>query len=359
MAQYGSGHLLFVSGSTLMAQPFDVRSHRLSGAQVAIAEQVPSAITGYSSFSVSEAGVLAVAAFPGRVAKQLVWFDRSGKRVVEVGPAGVYDYPQLLRDGRIMYQRPGETGQNVWILDPPRRADFRVTEGSNAVPSPDGLAIVLNPGPRNRSQGIRRVGLTTSGAAEEILAGKIAWPNDWSSDGKLILFMHPEMSTKFDVSVLDVAHGNAVRPFVQTAANEGQARFSPDQHWVAYVSDESGRSEIYVRHFPDGNQQTIVSHGGGREPRWDRRGHSLFYLADDNSLMEANVEMSDDRIVMSAPRALFRAPVANGDVVALFGGSYAVADDGNRFLIAELVGENTGPRLNVILNWTSQLTRIP
>src|SRR5262249_5730507 len=159
--------------------------------------------------------------------------------------------------------------------------------------------------------------------------------------GRLILFMHPEMSTKFDVSVLDLGKSNAVTPFLQTTANEGQARFAPNQQWVAYVSDESGRREIYVRHFPDGNQKTIVSHGGGRQPRWDRRNRSIFYLADDNSMMEADVELHEDRIVVSAPRSLFRAPVVDNGI-GMFGGSYAVDADSRRFLIAEVIDEDAG-----------------
>jgi hypothetical protein len=355
MARYAAGHLLFVSGRTLMAQRFDPRSHELSGAPIAIIDDVASAITGYAAFSASERGILAVATSRGRAADTLTWFDRSGNAAGTIGDQAIYDNLQAIPDGRVMFQRSDQAGLvSTWLLDPARNIESRVTDGGNAVVSPDGKAIAFNPGPRSSSQGVRRITLGSPGPPEELLAGKIVWPNDWSPDGRLILFMHPEAATNFDISVLDLSNGNTISPFVQTPANEGQARFSPDQRWVAYVSDESGQSEIYVRHFPDGGHKTVVSHGGGRQARWDRRGRALFYLGPDGSIVEVQVQLRDDGISASAPRSLFRVRVLGSADVPLFGGSYIPAEDGNRFLVA-VVGGETEPRLNVIVNWPSRL----
>lgn len=165
--------------------------------------------------------------------------------------------------------------------------------------------------------------------------------------------MHPEASTQFDISVLDVAGEGTVRPFVQTPAMEGQARFSPDQRWIAYQSDESGHMEIYVRHFPDGGQRTVISSGGGTQPQWDRRGRELFYLAADGSITGVSVRADGDRLVVGTPQPLFQVRVQPAG--GMFGGIYAPADDGSRFLVIDVVGEQAGPRLNVVLNWPATL----
>jgi hypothetical protein len=135
---------------------------------------------------------------------------------------------------------------------------------------------------------------------------------------------------------------------------QGQARFSPDQRWVAYQSDESGRLEIYVRHFPDGGRKTAISNGGGTEPRWDPRGRELFYLSADGSITGVSVRADADRLLVGTPQPLFHVRVRASS--GMFGGSYAPADDG-RFLVSELVGEQNGPQLNVVLNWPATLKK--
>src|SRR5262249_6998124 len=120
-------------------------------------------------------------------------------------------------------------------------------------------------------------------------------PTDWSGDGRYIIYQQLDPKTNFDVWVLPMTGSGEAKPFpvVRTEASEGVGTLSPDGRWLAYVSDESGRNEVYVQSFPRGGGKRLVSTGGGSSPRWRRDGRELFYYAGDGKLMAAPVRSGE------------------------------------------------------------------
>ena len=187
-------------------------------------------------------------------------------------------------------------------------------------------------------------------------------PNDWSRDGRFLLYTQQDPRTKADLWALplasDATPAGAPTPFANTEFNEDQGRFSPDTHWVAYVSDESGRSEIYVQPFPaatGGGGKTRVSRDGGDQPRWGRDGKELFYLSLDGKLMAVNVA-EGPKFRAGVPESLFQALVVRGRRESLLGVlRWDVAPDGKHFLINTV--KTSSEPLTVVLNWTAELKK--
>lgn len=139
-------------------------------------------------------------------------------------------------------------------------------------------------------------------------------------------------------------------PFLRTDFYESNGKFSPDSHWVANQSNESGRSEIYVRPFPavEASGKWMASHGGGRQPHWRGDGKELFYIGADNSLMAVPVSSSGAVFQPGTPATLFKVPtIRDWDVTA----------DGKRLLFPIPSGETTETPFTVVQNWTSLLNR--
>lgn len=187
------------------------------------------------------------------------------------------------------------------------------------------------------------------------------YPNDWSGHAQGLLYTRQESGKNTGLWLADLTKGAsdhaAVRPFADTEFNEAQGQFSPDGRWIAYVSDESGRPEIYVQSFPNSREagsKTQVSRDGGQEPRWRRDGRELFYLSNDGKLMSVRVR-SGSTFQAEAPQLLFqvqnfqRVPSGFGE----FG--WAVSPDGERFLIAR-DPPSTEP-ISIVLNWPTEMTK--
>jgi hypothetical protein len=145
------------------------------------------------------------------------------------------------------------------------------------------------------------------------------------------------------------------RPFLQTPANEGGPIFSPDDHWLAYVSDESGRQEIYVRPFPGPGGKIPISTDGGTEPMWARNGRELFYRNGDK--MMATAVETNPVFAAGKPKLLFEGHYETG--IGAFEPDYDVSPDGQRFLMIKASEQESAPtQLNVVLNWSDELRRL-
>jgi eukaryotic-like serine/threonine-protein kinase len=350
-----AGHLLYLQARVLVARPFDARRLEFTGEAFPIAEQVQLfGAGGTAVFSVSATGLLAYQRGAGE-ASELVWFDRSGKRLESLGEPANYSHPRISHDGRRVAVVVGDAKSadtDLWLFDVPRRAMTRFTFGPavNIFPvwSPDDTRIVFASNRRMMHELYQRA-TSGSGGDELLLESKTSfmWPTDWSPDG-LIAFQSRDAKarTAVDVGFVSVSDRKAVT-LLGTSFDERNPQFSPDGRWLAYGSDESGRFEIYVQSFPGMGQKWQVSSGGGATPRWRRDGKEIFFLKfPEKTLMTAEVK-SGPTFEVVEPRALFQTQVKWSD----FGTQYDVSPNGSRFLINTLVGEERSEAITIVQNW--------
>jgi hypothetical protein len=185
------------------------------------------------------------------------------------------------------------------------------------------------------------------------------FPSDWSADGRFLLYAGLGDQASFDLWILPEPGSSGDRkpvPFLETPFNETQGQFSPDGHWVAYASDESGRYEVYVRPFPAGPGKWKISNSGGEFPRWRHDGRQLFYLSGGRKLMAAGVKGAEHAFEMSAPEPLFDSHAAGSNPGWNFF-PYAVAADGKRFLVNTTVGDTVETPLTVVVNWLAAVKK--
>ena len=198
---------------------------------------------------------------------------------------------------------------------------------------------------------------SSAGAEHELYADSLdKFPTSWAPDGKNLLFSAQSPNTGTDVWVLSTTGDGRTaraRAFINTPANEGQGRFSPDGRWVAYQSDESGRVEVYVAPFPGPGRPQPVSTGGGSGPRWRVDGKELFFVTPDQRMDAAAIDTTGASVVVSRIEQLFQVRV---DAAAGLN-AWDVAPDGQRFLIASPVDEPRPPSLSLIVNWPATLRR--
>jgi Tol biopolymer transport system component len=347
---YADGHLLFVRQKTLMAQPFDAKSGTLSGEAFPVVGNVqedPGFFTAV--FSVSDNGVLVYQEAGGTVDQhQLTWFDRTGKQLQAAGPKGNLWNPRLSHDGRRVVFGQGDPG-DLWFEDLSRNVATRLTfdpsDDSSPVWSPDDARIFFM---SQRSGAGDIYQKTTSGTgADELVFSSSALknPTSVSPDGRYLLFDALNPKTKWDVEVLSLPDRKAT-PFLHSEFDENQGEFSPDGHWVAYASNESGRYEVYVQPFPGPGGKWQVSTAGGAVPVWRRDGKELFYVAPDRKLMAVAVR-TGAAFEPETAGPLFEARLRNDPTR-----HYDASADGQRFLLNMPLGEETSPPIALVQNWT-------
>lgn len=360
----GTGHLLFMRDRTLLAQSFDLEKLQLSGEPVVVAENVltyPSegGPTAFASFSVSANGHLAyLSGDPSQ--EQMQWLDRSGKLIGLFGSPGTYYEPALSPDEKRLAAGRGDSDPgDIWIFDVARATSTRFTFDPAAdvspIWSPDGARIVFASVRKGKFALYQKA---SSGAGDEELLLQTEFntlPNSWSPDGRYILFETEDSSNQFDLFVLPTSPNEKPFPYLNTKFNETHSQFSPDGRWVAYASDESGRSEIYVQSFPAAAGKWQISHDGGDQPQWRRDGKELFYMASDKKLMAVSIK-TGTTVEAGTPLPLFVTRVrSTGQTDDK--NTYAVAADGQRFLVNNLLHEGNKRPITIILNWAANLKR--
>ena len=356
---YGSGYLLFSRDRTLMAQPFDAERLELAGDAFRIADHLRIYTNPMRAvFSVSENGVLVYQAGTALAGSQLVWFDRNGKQLGVLGDPAYYRDADLSPDGKKVAVDIRDTQldrQDIWLYDVARGLKTRFTldsaPGGSPLWSPDGSWIIYC---SNRKGPFDLYQRAANGAGSEdvLLESDLTkFPTSWSRDGRFVLYYtYSDPKTKADLWVLPMFGERKPFPFLQTEALEARGQFSPDGRWIAYVSLESGHSEVYVTPFPGPGGKQQVSIAGGVEPRWRGDGKELFYLAADDKLMAAEVNIKGPAIEIGAARPLFEThPAQQGRV--------NVTADGQRFLVNTLVEEKGSSPLTLVVNWTADLKR--
>jgi Tol biopolymer transport system component len=355
-----SGYLLFVREGSLIAQPFDLDKLQLRQKPSVIAERV--AVTqglNYGDFSVSSNGIVAFKE-SGLTNSQAIWFDRKGNPTGSVGDPGLIGSIRLSPEGtRLLLTRRDLRTQvgDIWLEELSRQAPQRITFDNEThigvAWSPDGKEIIYGKGGGGRPFDVYRLSLLDSGGPQEFLASpSIENPNDWSGDGRYIVLQQVR-KTRWDLILARSDGTSPPIPWLATPFDEVSAQFSPDGKWIAYASNESGRYEIYVRPFPGPGAAIRVSVHGGRAPVWRRDGREVFFLSREDSLMAAPLT-NGSPIKPGPPVRLFPTKV----VPSLPGTSsvFEVSRDGQQFLINTRVGPDEPKRINLLLNWASELS---
>jgi len=356
------GRLLFIRDGMLLAQPFDARRLEVSGSPITVAEQIGAFLDG-GFFSASSNGVLVYRASGGGVAQHLAWFDRQGKVLGTAAEPGTYLTLALSPDGTRVAVSRLEGNAALWLVDLSRGTSTRFTFGtSDAVFgawSPDGSRIIFNSKPSGVYDLYQKL---TSGVKDEepLLQSSVnKYPTSWSRDGRFLLYHASDpKTTKTELWVLPLEGDKKPFPILHTEFNSDEGQFSPDGHRVTYVSDESGREEVYVRTFspdstaaaPGAGGKWLISTGGGTEPRWRGDGNELYYLSPDRELMAVEIATSP-MFRAGVPKALFQTPQ---NAIAANLQSWDLTSDGKRFLFVAPTEQYAVP-FTVVQNWQAGL----
>jgi Tol biopolymer transport system component len=271
------------------------------------------------------------------VRSQLVWFDRSGKRLGALGAIGDYGNLELSPDGKqvgVAVLDPTVGTRDVWVYEVATGAKTQFTSGPAdenwLIWSPDGRRAVFNSS-RNGGLDLFEARSASHDPQTTLLVDRDAkWPVSWSPDGRFILYVTSSQATANDVWVLPLSGDRTPFPFARTDAAENWAAFSPNGRWVAYSSNQTGDAEVYVAPFPPSRsaRPRRISSAGGYQARWRRDGKEIFFISSDRTLMAAGVEAEGSDIQVGAPQSLFSIRFPYGQYHA-----FDVAADGRRLLV--------------------------
>jgi len=349
---FASGHLLYLQNGSLMAQPFDPERLELIGSAVTVFNRELEKDEAFSraNLSLSESGVAIFQALSD-AASELVWFDRSGRETDRISQSGLSDL-ELSPDGRFL-AATSDDGRNgrttIRILDLSRGVSTQLTiGGQEMIPkwSPDGTRIAYRSGMGPR-YALAQVPVDGSAEAEVLIEGPKMLPNDYTPDGRGLLYMKLDKVLS-QVSLYDFGQRTSEDLFPGA-----EVQISPDGRWLAgVINPRKGRGlQFAVQPFPGPGQPVPISKEFGAQPRWSRDGKRLFFIAPDRKLMEVEIDVRGDRLLPSAPRPLFQTRIVAPKLV-LF--QYDATADGNRFLINSLKPDAP---LTLVTNWPRALSQ--
>jgi serine/threonine protein kinase/Tol biopolymer transport system component len=343
-ASNGTGHLVYINKGALFAVPFDPEKLEVRGTPSPVLDGVAySTANGSAQFDFSRSGTL-VYRSGGAAQGNLVtvqWLDAAGKTQPLLAKPGVYQRPHVSPDGQRLAL---DDGSDIWVYEARRDTMTRLTfgGGTNTIPvwSPDGHYIAfLGPG-----GGIWSVRSDGASKSQPLIQGKnVLVPFSFTPDGKRLVYDEVNPVTAYDIWTVTIeSDGTGLRAgkpesFLQTPADERNPTFSPDGHWLAYASNESGTYEVYVRAFPDKGGKWQISNAGGTYPLWSSNGHELFFRGDDNRIMVATYAAKADSFVPDKPRLWSDKQLANFGIIGT--ANYDLAPDGKR--IAALMPVDT------------------
>ena len=357
-----TGQVLYVDGGTVFAVAFDPVRLELKGTPVTVQQGVRQTPAAIPQITFSRSGSMAyVPATGGGSEDTMVWVDRQGvERPTSVSDVGL-SMPRLSPDlGRVALMHgvgngtQGSTG-DLWTYDLARNTRSRLTfDYTSTFPlwSPEGNRLAYSSGASGRYMiHIRTIG----GESDETLPSNEGtnYPLSWSPDGRYIAGVSVNPTSGNDLWVYTLNQPPTAKIFLQTRFREGSPVFSPDGHFIAYASDQSGRNELYMRAFPNGGEEWTISTDGGTEPRWSQRSGELFYR-NGNAMMAVDVKTSPT-VTIGTPHRLFE---RRFNPSLGYWANYDVTPDGQRFLMIKGTGLEAPRQINVVLNWFEELNRL-
>ncbi len=367
-AEYASGHLFYVSQQTLMARPFSTRSFAFSGEPFPVTDRIQVQSLGLVDFSTSLNGDLAYSSEAPEQRGRLLWVDRNGKDLSAVGESKLYTDLALSPDetrAAIGVAGPGGGAdeESIWIVDLKRGVASRLTFGGGIhkfpVWSPDGTHVAFGAATEDGARLRIARKLASGGGDEERIADDkdaIIFPSDWSSDGHLLVQWLTPSADNFDILTVPAdGHGPAA-PVLRTPKPifEMAGRLSPDNRWLAYQSNETGRPEIYVQPFPPSGGKWQISNAGGQLPMWTAGGREIVYQTSDDTFFAAAVKVVSTGLEIGLPVKLFQRRLVHGQIER---NRWVASRDGQRFLLNAPIDDGGMRTIQVVLNWTSGLKR--
>ena len=327
-----------------------------------------------AQFTVSDTGALiyVTGGVLPAIQRSLAWVDRKGTSQPLSAPARAYRTPRLSPDGRHVAAFIQEGIRQVWSYDIARGALSAVTVdglSSYGIFAPDQKRIVFRSGAAGAEDNLYWKAADGSGSAERLTTStRNQTPGSWSPDGTAIAFVEEGDSPgqtqffQFDVWILSIGD-RKTRALIQTAANEMSPEFSPDGRWLAYVSNQSGRHEVYVQPYPGPGERHLISTNGGGQPAWSGNGRRTVLCA---SRAVEHQRTDDAHVRQHRDNADFRGGHAEAlfesvDLTSAWGRNYDVAPDGQRFLMAvnaEPMTNRAPAQMIFVQNWFEELKRL-
>ncbi len=362
-----SGHVVYARAGGLFVVPFDLKRLEVTGPPVQVMDGVlMSRNTGAAHISLSAAGDLVYA--PGGVEggeRTLMWVDRQGKAQPLGLPPRSYLHPRISPDGRQLAVEIEGPSHDVYLYEFSRGVLTKLTlDGSSHWPlwTPDGKRITFRRW-LNNTFSMWWMPADRSASEERLTTiGEMQSPVSWSPDARFLSFTGMGTEKVPAVYVLPMDQDRKPQPVAQSKFPAGSAKFSPDGRWLAYCSNESGRSEVYVQVYPGPGPKIQVSNDGGSDPLWKRKGGELYYRNADK-MMVVSVTTSPT-FSASKPRLLWEGQYSHGmssscGAPGPTSSNYDVTPDGQRFLmIRDKAQDFYATQLNVILNWAEELKHL-
>jgi eukaryotic-like serine/threonine-protein kinase len=352
------GYLVFVRDGNLFAQPFDLSSMRPTGEAAPIAERVMFNSFRYTGgYTLSPTGLLLFQSGMSTGKRQLTWFDLDGRKTGTVGEPATFaglGGATLAPDGRhaAISVQTGEGKTDIWTYDLDRGIGTRFTFG----PGPAGFPVWSHDGTqiayagdvgqlmiKNADGASEATPLVSTSAANRLI------PLSFAPDGSALIYRLQGTKTRWDLWVLPLQGDRQPAPLVATPAAESGAAVSPDGRWLSYISDESGKGELFVIPFPGGGAKRQISSGGALSGMWIGDGREIAYVTLSRKLMAVPVAARGSTLEIGSPRPLFGGQELPGP------GRFS--PDGRRFLAMVALEEESRPPLTLVTNWWAELAR--
>ncbi len=377
-ARYVStGHLVYARLGALMAVPFDSRRLVVTGDARGLVDGVMQAAnrnlsdmdnTLAAQFTVSDKGALVYVtggAVPA-AERSLLWVDRQGTSQTLPAPPRSYSNPHLSPDGQRVAVHT-QDDREVWSYDIARGALSPITDDGQSgygIFTPDGKRVVFRSGAAGGEDNLYWKSADGGGAAERLTtSARSQTPASWSPDGTALAFVEEgdtvaQQFFQFDIWVLSIAD-RKTRAVIQTAANEMSPEFSPDGRWLAYVSNQSGRHEVYVQPYPGPGERHLISTNGGQQPAWASDRELVYVEA--GAPPAGSSWLSGSRRPRNSWRARPKPCSTTRGLRSNWGRSYDVTPDGRRFLLVVNNEPPTNPvpiQMILVQNWLEELKRL-